>query len=614
MHRLLLILIAFLLGAQRKPPEPPYQPSTVELREIRARIDRLASKLKDVPQEHDLRPDVEIYLKAAEWILRFPEEFYKKEYYENTLKVLDTGIGRADRLAKGNADWTSRKGRIARAYRSRVDGSVQPYGVVIPESYDPAKPIRLDVVLHGRAGTMNEVSFLAAHGRSNKPVPAELEQIRLEVFGRTNNAYRWSGETDVFEAIASVQERYNIDPDRIVLRGFSMGGAGAWHLGLHHPDKWAAVEAGAGFNESIRYAKLGDLPEYQRRLLHIYDAADYALNVFNLPTVGYGGEEDPQLQASLNIQEQLKKEGLAVPDLRVLFLVGPKTGHKWHPQSQKESDAFLDKMAERGRTVPDRIRFVTYTARYNECFWVRLEGLEKHYERAEVDVRREGGAIHIKTANVSRLRLKDASKAVIDGQTLPPGRGFEKTNGQWQAAGEDTGLRKRHGLQGPIDDAFMEPFLCVRPPEQFVHDYAKWLRADLRTKTADEVTKADMEAYNLVLWGEPGSNKLIAHIAEKLPIRWAGGEIVVGGRRFSANDHILAMIYPNPLNPRRYVVLNSGHTFGEREFRGTNALLFPRLGDYAIIRRSDNQVILSGFFDEQWRLPATKPGKRSPSP
>ena len=41
------------------------------------------------------------------------------------------------------------------------------------------------------------------------------------------------------------------------------------------------------------------------------------------------------------------------------------------------------------------------------------------------------------------------------------------------------------------------------------------------------------------------------------------------------------MIYPNPLDPTRYVVVNSGHTFGEKEFKGTNALLYPRLGDYA---------------------------------
>ena len=46
---------------------------------------------------------------------------------------------------------------------------------------------------------------------------------------------------------------------------------------------------------------------------------------------------------------------------------------------------------------------------------------------------------------------------------------------------------------------------------------------------------------------------------------------------------------------------NSGHTFGEKEFRGTNALLFPRLGDYAVVA-PDGAVAVSGFFNENWQL------------
>ena len=63
------------------------------------------------------------------------------------------------------------------------------------------------------------------------------------------------------------------------------------------------------------------------------------------------------------------------------------------------------------------------------------------------------------------------------------------------------------------------------------------------------------------------------------------------------------MIYPNPLNPNKYVVLNSGHTFGEKDFKGTNALLYPRWGDYAVIEKKTGAVKMSGLFDEHWRLP-----------
>ena len=204
-------------------------PDANQLERIQSQLGLLESLITRSKAPADLRADVAIYAKAAHWILRHPEEFYKPEYKEQLASILDRGTNRAAELAQGSASWARQTGRLSRAYVSRVDGSLQPYGVIIPESYDPSKPTRLDVVLHGRAAQMNEVNFLFAHD-SPKPVPSEQKQIVLEVFGRTNNAYRWAGETDVFEAIESVRSRYNVDPDRVVLRGFSMGGAGAWHI------------------------------------------------------------------------------------------------------------------------------------------------------------------------------------------------------------------------------------------------------------------------------------------------------------------------------------------------------------------------------------------------
>src|SRR5439155_14773773 len=162
------------------------------------------------PANDVLLPDVEVYRKAAQWILRYPEEFYVKAYLPNTLRALEEGIRRAKELERGEPSWPRQKGRLVRAYRSRVDGSVQPYGLVIPESYDGRKAVRLDVLLHGRGATLNEVSFIAAHDATH-PVTSEQDFIQLEVFGRGNNAYRWAGETDVFEALDSVQKRYRID-------------------------------------------------------------------------------------------------------------------------------------------------------------------------------------------------------------------------------------------------------------------------------------------------------------------------------------------------------------------------------------------------------------------
>jgi hypothetical protein len=61
------------------------------------------------------------------------------------------------------------------------------------------------------------------------------------------------------------------------------------------------------------------------------------------------------------------------------------------------------------------------------------------------------------------------------------------------------------------------------------------------------------------------------------------------------------LIFPNPLNPNRYVVLNSGFTFADAG-SGSNAQQTPKLPDYAVIEIGPSRkVVLAGFFDERWR-------------
>jgi len=519
-----------------------------------------------------------------------------------------------------------------------VDGSVQPYALTIPESYDGTRPMRLDIWQHGTNRTLNEVAFVVQQ-ESQIPIPPEQDYIQLEPLGRTNVSYRWAGEADLFESLASVRQRYNIDPRRIVLRGFSMGGASSWHLGLHHPGTWAAIEAGAGYTETRRYGKRDNLPPYQAAMLHYYDAVDYSLNAFNTPTIGYGGEIDAQLQASVNIREQLRAEGFrfqqdgpfrwVTKDLRALFLIGPNTGHAWHPDSKSASNAFIAKALESADRVPDHVRFVTYTTRFNRAHWLTVDGLDETYQRAEVDATRtaDGKRYTLTTKNVSGLTIDGTVEAItIDGQALKAGAkaSFEKTTGAWDRLRHSSGgragaaaLRKVHGLQGPVDDAFMDGFLCVRPTgtpwnpvaeewakktlDVFSANFAKWLRGDVRVKDDRTVAASDIADFNLILFGDPGNNSVMATVIAKLPIRWTKSEIAVGSRTFSAVDHVPVLIYPNPLNPTRYVVINSGHTFGDADFRGTNAWLYPRLGDYSVLTAA-GEIALSGFFNEQWRL------------
>jgi len=534
---------------------------------------------------------------------------------------------------------------------------------MIPNSYDGARPMRLDVWLHGRGRTLTEVSFIAAHDGPHEisegaferdtpatPIPADRDFIQLDVFGRVNNGYRWAAETDVFEAVASVRQQYKIDAGRILLRGFSMGGHGAWHLGLHYPDQWAAVEAGAGFTDTKVYGKQNNLTPWQEAAIHIYDSQDYSLNAFDVPIVGYAGEFDAQLQGMWNIRRQLERDGFTFreepfrwksPDLNLLFLIAPKTAHAFHAGTMKISAEYIDKMLAQRRNT-DHIRFVTWTTRYNHCFWVTVDGIEKQYERAEVDAERtnDGRDVSVKTSHVSRLALDSGQTITLDGQKFASGhrrgpRTFVKHGDQWTLApaGHDGKLVKKHGLQGPIDDFILDSFICVRPTgrpmhslateyaqaslDRFAKNFAKWLRGDVRVKDDNAITRADIANNSLLLFGDPGSNSVIAQIVQKLPIRWTREQIIVGAQTFNAGDHIPALIYPNPLNPKRYLVINSGSTLSAADLEGTNALQYSRLGDYAVMKLAKqadgsiaNEVATDGIFDESWRLSSDARAKR----
>jgi hypothetical protein len=145
--------------------------------------------------------------------------------------------------------------------------------------------------------------------------------------------------------------------------------------------------------------------------------------------------------------------------------------------------------------------------------------------------------------------------------------------------------------------------------QRFQAEWNKFFRGQLPVKEDTDVTDEDLNTRNLILFGDPSSNSLIAQVLDRLPLTWTKESIVLGEKTYSAADHVPVMIYPSPLNTTRYVVLNSGHTFHAPEFIGTHALLYPRLGDYAILKMAATdtdplavETAIAGLFDEFWQI------------
>lgn len=331
----------------------------------------------------------------------------------------------------------------------------------------------------------------------------------------------------------------------------------------------------------------------------------------------------------------LDREGLSVP-----HVIGPQTAHKYHPDSKREIEDFLAKAVADRVAVPDKIRFTTYTLIYPKMGWVEAEGLERHWERADIIASLGTDGIEATTKNVSALSLHAGdvprfaeSKSIlvtIDGERLEvpveDGRArLHRGKEGWRAgAASSAELRKQPGLCGPIDHAFMSSFVMVRPTGKPLHDtvgrwteaeaahaaefWRKVFRGDAPVKTDTAVDDADVERCNLVLWGDPSSNAVIGRILPQLPIEWTAKELRVAGATHDPSRCAPVLIYPNPLNPHRYVVINSGVTFREEALLN-NANQIPKLPDWAVVDLDSppdamrpGKVLDAGFFSERWEF------------
>ena len=83
----------------------------------------------------------------------------------------------------------------------------------------------------------------------------------------------------------------------------------------------------------------------------------------------------------------------------------------------------------------------------------------------------------------------------------------------------------------------------------------------------------------------------------------------LGDKTYDAGHHVPVLIYPNPLNPKRYVVLNSGFTFREYDYLN-NARQVPeaarlrgRRHRHAGVVAAPGGIVAAGFFTETWGLP-----------
>jgi predicted esterase len=145
-------------------------------------------------------------------------------------------------LLKSDASTWTQDGVVFRfAHRSFIDGRLQPYSVFIPKGYDRFRPPPLLVDLHGSG-----VDEKATIRRAAKDFGKTGWLILAPQARGLSDFYLGPSGDDVIESIEHLKTILPFDRRRVFLRGFSMGGYGAWRLSLLHPRMFSKVAVLSG--------------------------------------------------------------------------------------------------------------------------------------------------------------------------------------------------------------------------------------------------------------------------------------------------------------------------------------------------------------------------------
>ena len=278
--------------------------------------------------------------------------------------------------------------------------------------------------------------------------------------------------------------------------------------------------------------------------------------------------------------------------------------------------------------------------------WVSIHGLQEHWKEARVKAEYlSGQKYRVTTKNISALILgrleatdqgSSTCRVELDGQRISleakpntPLK-FRRTGRRWEAVLDPSqnSLAKTPGLQGPIDDAFLDRFIMVRPTGKPINAATgKWVQKEMKHAITEwhrqfrgnaivmddkQLQHRDAEKSNLILWGDPHSNSYLAKIADKLPVQWDEKGIRLKDKFWPSDKFVPVLVYPNPFNLKKYIVLNSGFTFSEFGHM-SNSMQNAKLPDYAVLdmsvpitKRIPKGVAHAGFFGERWELTDTE--------
>jgi predicted esterase len=447
------------------------------------------------------------------------------------------------------------------------------------------------------------------------PAPVFKGAFCLSPQGRGATDYRDLGEIDVLSALEDVQRDFNIDPERIYLKGGSMGGTGAWNLGVHYADRFAGIMPIAGNADNRAWTSRWEWNEpFEGRFDQLRDAIQqahtsraFARNLINLPAYIVHGSGDtvvPPEHARFMVAEMQRF------NCTFEYREFPNVGHGgFNNLLMDEGLAWV--CGHRRRPYPEHILWTTAQMRHSTCYWLRIEQMKEPLEFASIDAQLlPNNRLAVTTENIRAFSIwtgpevispeKPVFVTVNDDRVIFPPQGNAPARWTTLRQDEQTGwdnekhmtkpeLIKTRGRDGPIHEAILDPFVLVigtmsfdpaitdlwhLEARRFANEWKRRNGAPCPFVTDVQVTPEMAESRNLICFGGPGQNSVATILEDALPTDRILADAAIladtahtdsdewafhNAPSLDAPDIGYMTVYPNPEAPNRLVVVIHGN-------------------------------------------------------
>ncbi|MHC5025552.1 MAG: carboxylesterase family protein [Planctomycetota bacterium] len=541
-----------------------------------------------------------------------------------------------------------------RTFRSALDDSVQYYAV---------RPAAADGETTAPPGIVLSLHGASVEGRGQ----AACYRARpwCHVVSPTNRrpyGFDWEdwGRLDALEVLAEARTRYRNDDRQAWVTGHSMGGHGAWHMGLTYPDLFAAVAPSAGWVSFWSYTGAAE-PSGGAVESILQRATSPSRTLGLLPNTRTQGiyilhgdaDDNVPVEQARTMRREL---GAFHPDFTYYEQRG--AGHWWGNQCV-DWQPLMDFISRHALPAVADVRSVSFVTAdpgvSSDMHWARVQQQFDARALSTIDIafdpkaRRFSGT----TTNVAMLGLdavtiakgqqslveapvfprKQSVTIELDGQSIAdipwPGLGEDHVwmrralDGTWSAGPSPNRTEKTPTRCGPFKAAFRNRMMFVygtkgTPVENaWALDKARfdaetfWYRGN---GSVDVLADVDFNARahpdrNVVLYGNSQTNGAWDDLVAPCGVEVGGGRITIGEETMIGDDLAILMVRPRPEGSRASVAVVGGT--GIRGMRVTDRLPYFVSGvaypDITVIgsdmlSNGTSAVRAAGFFGPDWSL------------